>query len=268
MSMSMGTITAGIDCGARVTKALLWQDGKVLAKGTAITGFDQGKSAEQALKQALEQAGLSQDQIRHITATGIGRSIVPLAHSEVTEVTADAKAVVSLIPEARTIIDVGAEEGRAIRCESDGRVKDFAVNEKCAAGAGTFVETMARTLELKLEEIGPLSLKSKQAIPMNAQCAVFAESEVVSLIHQGVAKEDIIRAVHEAMADRVAAMVRRAGLEPVVVLVGGVAHDVGFLYALQNELGVEVKVPENPEFIGALGAAMIAADRSTDRGAD
>jgi len=262
----MSTITAGIDCGARVTKALIWQDGNILAKGTAMTGFDQGKSAEQALNKALEQAGLSQDQLQHIAATGIGRSIVSFAHSEVTEVTADAKAVVTLIPDARTIIDVGAEEGRAIRCEPDGRVRDFAVNEKCAAGAGTFVETMARTLELKLEEIGPLSLKSKQAIPMNAQCAVFAESEVVSLIHQGVAKEDIIRAVHEAMADRIAAMARRAGLEPAVVLVGGVAHDVGFLHALQNELGVEIKVPESPEFIGALGAAMIAAERTNGGG--
>jgi len=259
-------ITAGVDCGARTVKVLILKDGQALARETAITGFDQAASIEQAFQSALKRAGLSREDLRHITATGMGRSAVPFAQSEVTEVTADAKAVVSLIPEARTVIDVGAEEGRAIRCEPDGRVKDFAVNEKCAAGAGTFVETMARTLELKLEEIGPLSLKSQQTIPMNAQCAVFAESEVVSLIHQGTAKEDIIRAVHEAMADRIAAMVRRVGIEEAVVAIGGVAYDIGFLRALQDELGIDVKVPEDPEFIGALGAALCAAERANGGG--
>ncbi len=259
-------ITAGIDCGARVTKALICRGGSVLAKETALTGFDQRACAEQALQQALEQAGLAWDALTHITATGIGRSAISWAHSEITEVSADAKAAVALLPDVRTVIDVGAEEGRAIRCESDGKVKDFAVNEKCAAGAGTFLESMARTLELALEEMGALSLQAKQAIPMNAQCAVFAESEVVSLIHQGTTKSDIIRAVHEAMADRIAAMALRAGLEREVMLVGGVARDVGFFQALVGELGMEVQIPPDPEFVGALGAALIAAERANGEG--
>jgi len=259
-------ITAGIDGGARTIKVLLLQDGKVLAKSSSVTGFDQEASACQAFHSALRQAGVAPEQLQHITATGIGRKVLrtaSMAQSEVTEMSADAKAAVFLFPSVRTVIDVGAEEGRAIRCEPDGRVKDFAVNEKCAAGAGTFVETMARTLEIKLEEAGALSLRAEKVIPMNAQCAVFAESEVVSWIHSGAAKEEIIRAVHEAMADRIAAMARRVGVEREVVLVGGVGRDIGFIQALTRKLEMELLVPEEPQYAGALGAALIATERAS-----
>ncbi len=259
-------ITAGIDCGARTIKVLILQDGKALAKSMALTGFDQQAAVEQAFQSALQQAGLAREQLGHITATGIGRKVVPFANSEITEVSADAKAAVFLFPNVRTVIEVGAEEGRAIRCEADGRVKDFAVNEKCAAGAGTFLETMARALEIKLDEMGALSLKSQKIIPMNAQCAVFAESEVVSLIHAGTAKQDIVRAVHEAMADRIAAMARRVGIEKEVALVGGVGRDIGFIRALRDEVGLELLVPTEPEYVGALGAALIAAERVNSQG--
>ncbi len=255
-------IAAGIDCGARTIKVLILQDGKALAKSMALTGFDQQAAIEQAFASALKQAGLAREQLGHITATGIGRKSVAFAHSEITEVSADAKAAVFLFPSVRTVIDVGAEEGRAIRCEADGKVKDFAVNEKCAAGAGTFLETMARALEIKLDEMGALSLNAQKIIPMNAQCAVFAESEVVSLIHAGIAKEEIIRAVHESMADRISAMARRVGIEREVVLVGGVGRDRGFIRALSDELGLALVVPEGPEYVGALGAALVAAERA------
>lgn len=259
-------ITAGIDYGSRTVKVSLLQDGKILAQSSALTGFDQQAAVEQAFQSALQQAGLARERIQHITATGIGRKAVSFANSEITEVSADAKAAVFLFPNARTVLDVGAEEGRAIRCEPDGRVKDFAGNEKCAAGAGTFIETMARTLEVKLEEMGALSLKAEKIIPMNAQCAVFAESEVVSLIHSGAAKEEIIRAVHEALADRITAMARRVGVEKEVVLVGGIGRDRGFIKALAGELGLELLVPQDPEYAGALGAALIAAERANGQG--
>ncbi len=255
-------ITAGVDCGARTIKVLILQDGKELAKSTVLTGFDQLAAVEQAFQSALQQANLAREQLRHITATGIGRKSVAFANSEITEVSADAKAAVFLFPNVRTVIDVGAEEGRAIRCEADGRVKDFAVNEKCAAGAGTFLETMARALEIKLDEMSALSLKSQKIIPMNAQCAVFAESEVVSLIHAGIAKEDIVRAVHEAMADRIAAMARRVGIEREVALLGGVGKDPGFVAAFKRELELDVLIPPEPEYVGALGAALVAAERN------
>ena len=140
----------------------------------------------------------------------------------------------------------------------NGKVKDFVINERCAAGAGTFVETMARALEIEVEDMGSMSLKSTKTIPMNAQCAVFAESEVVSLIHSRVAKEDIARAIHDAMAGRIASMVLRVGVEKDVVLIGGVALNSGFLPPLQSELNTKLTVPEFPEYVGALGAALIA----------
>ena len=154
------------------------------------------------------------------------------------------------------MIDVGAEDGRAVRCNVQGNIKDFVVNEKCAAGAGSFIEAMARALEVSTEEFAELSLKSKTKIPMNAQCVIFAESEVVSLIHAKTSHPDICRAIHDAIADRIASMVRRVGIEKEVVLVGGVGRNKGFVDSLNRNLGVEVIVPEEPEYASALGAAL------------
>ena len=163
--------------------------------------------------------------------------------------------------DVRTVIDVGAEEGRGIKIEADGKVIDFAVNEKCAAGAGAFAEAMSRALEVSLEEFGQISLKSDKTIPMNAQCAVFAESEVVSLVHAKTPKHDIAKAVHDAIASRIVSMVRRVGINKKIALVGGVSHNPGFLDALERALETEVVVPENPDYIGALGAAIVAGER-------
>ncbi|MEM2977355.1 MAG: acyl-CoA dehydratase activase, partial [Thermoplasmata archaeon] len=154
----------------------------------------------------------------------------------------------------------GAEEGKCLRCDAAGKVIDFAVNEKCAAGAGSFMEAMARALEVPLEELGPLALKSTKTIPMNAQCAVFAESEVVTLVHQKTAKEDIARAVNDAIADRITSMVRKVGFDPDVVLIGGVARNKAFVEAIKRNLQIQVMVPEDPEYVGALGAALAAAE--------
>jgi benzoyl-CoA reductase subunit D len=148
-----------------------------------------------------------------------------------------------------------------VRCNEAGRIEDFAVNEKCAAGAGTFTEAMARALEVDLEELGKMSLRSTQAVPMNAQCTVFAESEVVSLVHAKTPKEDISRAVHDAMASRITSMVRKVGFVKDVVLIGGMARNVGFVNSIQRGLETDCLIPDEPEYVGALGAALIAADR-------
>jgi benzoyl-CoA reductase subunit D len=174
---------------------------------------------------------------------------------------ADAKAGVYLFPKARTIIDVGAEEARAVKCDDKGIMIDFVVNERCAAGAGTFIEAMARALEVKMEDMGPLSLKAERASPINASCVIFGESDVVTLIHRQESKPEIARAVFDAMADRISSMVYRLGVNPDVVLIGGVANDVGFVAALKRKLGIDVFIPENPEFAGAMGAALTAASR-------
>jgi len=252
---------AGIDCGAKFVKALIWDGTNIVAKSSVISGFDQKAAAEQALEMSLTKAGLCQGELAHIAATGAGKEEATFAQSTITEVGANARAVNVLFPSVRTVIDVGAEEGRAIRINEKGRVIDFAINEKCAAGAGTFTETMARALEITLEEMGPLSLKSQKTVPMNAQCAVFAESEVVSLIHAKHAKEDIARAVHDAIADRIASMARKIGIEKDVALVGGVAKNIGFVDSLKRDLQVELLIPEDPEFSCALGAAIVAAEK-------
>lgn len=255
-------ITAGIDMGAKTIKVLILKDGKVLAQSIIAGGFETAETAEQAWQEATAKAGISLQDIENIVATGAGRKEAPHAKADVTEVGADARGILSLFPSVRTVIDVGAEEGRGIKCTADGRVMDFAVNEKCAAGAGAFTEAMARALEVKIEEFGPLSLRSQKAIPMNAQCAVFAESEVVSLVHAKTSKEDIARAVHDAVASRITSMVRRVGVDKDVALIGGVAKNPGFVDSLRRALETEILIPQEPEFVGALGAALIAAQNS------
>lgn len=254
-------MTAGIDMGAKTIKVVILNDGQVVAKSIVLGGLDTKQAAEQAFAEALKSANLSFNEIEHITATGAGKREAPLAYDEVTDVGADAKGATFLFPDARTVIDVGAEEGRGIRCDGSGRVIDFVVNEKCAAGAGAFTEAMARALELKLEEMGELSLQATKTVPMNAQCTVFAESEVVSLVHAKTPKADIARAVHDAIASRIISMVRRVGIEREVVLIGGMAKNIGFVDSLKRGLEMNLLVPEEPEFVGALGAALIAVER-------
>jgi benzoyl-CoA reductase subunit D len=187
--------------------------------------------------------------------------MAPNSNSTISMMGADAQAGVFLFPKTRTIIDVGAEEARAVKCDDNGIMMDFVVNERCAAGAGAFIEAMARALEVKLEDMGPLSLKAERASPINASCVIFGESDVVTLIHRQESKPEIVRAIFDAMADRVSSMVHRLGVNPDVVLMGGVAKDVGFVASLKRKLGIDVLIPEYPEYAGALGAALVAVRR-------
>ena len=253
-------ITAGIDIGIKTTKVVILDDNGILAQNSVLTGWEPQQAGENALAAALAAAHLPRDNVAYIVATGAGRQAFSLAKQDVTEITADARAIVFLHPQVRTLIDVGAEEARALKCTAEGHVADFAVNEKCAAGAGVFIETMARTLELNLDEMGALSLQATGAARLNSQCTVFAESEVVSLIHAQTPKPEIVRGVYDAIAGRTASLVRRVGVEKEIALVGGLAHNIGFFDALKRELGMEVIVPHDPEFIGALGAALIARE--------
>jgi len=255
-------ITAGVDVGAKFVKIVFFDGAKVIGRAKALVGFDVGKSASDLFESALKNAGLTRSDITKVVATGLGRESVhnkpPVNAEVVSEVVADAAGAFYLVPTAKTVIDVGAEEGRGVKVGEGGKVKDFVINERCAAGAGTFVEAMARALEVRVEDMGPLSLKSTQTIPMNAQCCVFAESEVVTLIHSKVSKEDISKAIHDAIASRIGSMVLRVGVEKDVVLIGGVALDQGFLPPLKKELNADIIVPEYPEYVSALGAAIIA----------
>ncbi len=258
--LELHMITAGIDMGSKTIKVVILKDGEIIGKSIELAGFESREAAEKAFAGALEAAGIAQGDIEKTTATGAGRKNAPYTEHEVTEVGSDARGVRELYPNARTVLDVGAEEGRAIRTTDEGKVLDFALNEKCAAGAGAFTESMSRALEVPIEELGPLSLQSDASIPMNAQCAVFAESEVVTLVHAKTPKQDIARAVHDAIASRIVSLARKVGFEPDVVLIGGVAYNTGFVDSLERALETKIIIPEDPEFVGAYGAAIIAAE--------
>ncbi|MBW2262682.1 MAG: CoA activase [Deltaproteobacteria bacterium] len=253
-------ITAGIDIGAMNVKVVVLEDGDVVARTQERTGFDPAAAAEKAVAAALSDAQVKSGELSAKVATGAGRKDVA-ADGEITEVTAAAKGIHHLHPDVRTVIDVGAEEGRGVKVGDSGSVVDFVVNEKCAAGSGAFTEAMARAIEVTLEEFGQISLGSEKTLPMNAQCAVFAESEVVSLVHSGTPKQDIARAVHDSISSRIVSMVRRIGIEEKVALVGGVAYNAGFHDSLERGMQRDVIVPDNPEFVGALGAALAAAEK-------
>ncbi len=254
-------ITAGIDVGSKTIKVLLLKDGKeIVDKKIQLAGNDVAGALKEVWGELLSANNVSEGDIKAIVATGTGKAEATFATKTVTEVGADAKGGVFIMPEARTVIDVGAEEGRAIKVDAGGKVVDFAINEKCAAGAGAFTEAMARALEVPIDEMGPLSLKSTQEVAMNAQCAVFAESELVTLVHNQTPKPDMARAIHNAIADRITSMVRRVGMEEKILLIGGVAKNIGFVDSLKNELGTEVSVPDDPEFVSALGAAIVGAE--------
>ncbi len=257
-------ITIGIDLGTQRVQVVVLKDGNVASRAQALSGFDPTKAAEQAIDEALKKANFKLLDVASFAATGSAVDMAPYAASTVSMMSADAKAGVFLFPKARTIIDVGAEEARAVKCDERGIMVDFVVNERCAAGAGAFIEAMARALEVKLEDMGPLALKAERASPINASCVIFGESDVVSLIHRQESKPEIARAVYDAMADRISSMVHRLGLNPDIILVGGVAKDVGFVASLNRKLGVTVMIPDYPEYAGALGAAIIAATRTKE----
>ena len=256
-------ITAGIDCGAKNTKTVIMKDGQIIGMGSVLTGFDQEEAVEKSLGQALKEAALSRDQIEKIGGTGSGKQSISMTDVEVNDIKAMAKAANYFFPNARTVTDVGAEEGRAVKINEKGGVVDFAINEKCAAGAGTFIEAMGRALETPLEEMGPLALTSDKVIPMNAQCAIFAESEVVGLIHAKTEKQDISKAIHDAMASRIVSMIRRVGVNEDVVMLGGVGYNPGFVEAMKGELRLDkIHIPEAPEYGAAVGAAVVAAEEA------
>jgi len=254
-------LTAGIDIGAKTIKIVIIDGDKIAAKNLTAAGYDVQESLKKAWADIEAQSGLRLADIGKVMATGAGRKDTLYTSDTITEISAAAKGAVALNRDVRTVIDVGAEEGRAIKLDAGGKVLDFAINEKCAAGTGTFTEAMARALEVPLEELGPLSLQSTQAVVMNAQCAVFAESELVTLIHNKTPKPDMARAIHDAIADRIVSLVLRVGLEEKVMLIGGVAKNIGFVTSIKRELETEVIVPEDCEFVGAYGAALAAAGK-------
>jgi benzoyl-CoA reductase subunit D len=256
-------ITAGIDCGAQTTKAIILKNGQIIGKGKVPTGFDQTQAAKESLDQALKAAGIGRKDLQKISATGSHPNSVTIAADCIDAIDAMARCAHFFFPGARTVADVGAEEGRAAKLDDKGKPVDAVVNEKCAAGAGAFIEAMARALDVTTEEMGSLGLQSDKQIPMNAQCVIFAESEVVGLIHSKTPKPDISKAIHDAIASRIVSMIRRIGVNEDVALIGGLARNPCFMASLTRQLKVDrIHTPPDPEFGAAVGAAVAAAENS------
>jgi benzoyl-CoA reductase subunit D len=249
----------GIDMGSKYIKVVILKDNKVIAKSNVLAGFDVTKSGQEAIDKAFKESKIKKEDLEKVISTGTGEKLAPFYDDTKSVVGCDSLGAVFLHPATRTVIDVGAEEGRGMRCDETGKILDFEVNEKCAAGAGAFTEAMSRALEVPLEEFGALSLKATEEIPMNAQCTVFAESEVVTMVHNKVSKANMAKAVHDAMSSRISSMVRKIGFDKDVTLVGGVAKNVGFVDSLNKDLDLKVIVPKDPEYVGALGAALSAS---------
>ncbi|MBP1699640.1 MAG: BzdP [Deltaproteobacteria bacterium] len=251
-------IVAGIDVGGKNLHIILKKEGQILEKASGPAGIKKAEAVEQLYDEILKKAGITRNDVGRVMATGSSAKRVAFADGSIPDAAADARGVNKLVPSARTVIDVGAEEGRAIKVSPEGKVLDFAINDKCAAGTGTFVEAMSRALEVSVNEMSEIALQSTQTLSTNAQCAVFGESEVVSLIHQKTPKPDIARAVMNAIAGRVASVARIVGLEKDVVMVGGMAKNAGFVDSLKKSIDMNIIVPEDPDFVGALGAAEAA----------
>lgn len=250
----------GIDIGAVSAKAVVLKDNGIIHYAIMDTGSNIELIADKIVKRVLEEAEVNFDDVGGIVATGYGRISVPLADKKVTEITCHARGVHHIIPEARTIIDIGGQDSKGMRVDEAGNVIDFVMNDKCAAGTGRFLEVMAKALELRVDELGSISLKSKNPCRISSVCTVFAESEVVSLRAEGKAREDIIAGIHKSIASRIGAMMSQIDHKGLLVLTGGVAKNRGVIKALECELKTSVSIPENPQITGAIGAALIASD--------
>ncbi len=250
-------ITAGIDIGSLTAKCALMRDGELIAYKIIKVSPDLEETARRVFQETLKAAGIKEEEVEKIIATGYGRNKVEFADKRVTEISCHAKGALYFIPTTRTVVDIGGQDSKVIAIEN-GKVAEFVMNDKCAAGTGRFLEVMAAALNLKVEELGEVAEKAKRATKISSTCTVFAESEVISHLASGERVEDIVAGIHEAIASRIAAMARRVKIEPDIVLTGGVAKNRAMKKALEKEFGMEIKTPPEPQIVGAVGAALFA----------
>jgi predicted CoA-substrate-specific enzyme activase len=253
---------AGIDIGSAFSKAVIMGGNKVIAYQVKPSGGNYRLTAEQVMEEALTRAKLSLKDIDYALATGYGAASVSFSHEAASDISCLARGVYYLFPTARTAIDIGGQFTRVFKLDDRGRATAFLLSEKCAAGSGRFLQVIARVLQIDLKDIGELSLNSRNRVDFNTGCAVFAESEAVSRIAEGAAKEDILAGVHRALAAKVETMAARLGIEPDCALVGGGAKDIGLVKSIEESLACTLLVPEEPQIVAALGAALIAREKA------
>ncbi|MDY6822829.1 MAG: acyl-CoA dehydratase activase [Thermodesulfobacteriota bacterium] len=257
----------GIDIGSLSCDAVLVDSNEtILASSVVPTGARNTEAIARARQDVIQKAGVNAADIKAVISTGYGRNRVDDRYASVTEITCHARGIRHLLPDTRLLIDIGGQDSKAIRMDADGRVQDFAMNDKCAAGTGRFLEAMARALEVDIDELGDLDAGAQENLFLSSVCTVFAESEVVSLIADGKPVNEIANGLNRSIAARTLSLVKRIGGEDLsgmpVAMSGGVAHNAGVVRALSAALNTPLHVPENPDIVGALGAALIGRERS------
>lgn len=252
----------GIDSGSTSTNAVIMdQDRNLKAFEVVRTGAKSGESAQRVLKQVIENAGLTREDISWIVSTGYGRVSIPFANENVTEISCHGRGAHYFNNDIRTILDIGGQDSKAIKLDENGEVTDFVMNDKCAAGTGRFLEAIARTLEIGIDEVGPAALTSKEEIEITSMCTVFAESEVISLIANNKEKGDIANGVCHSIANKAYSLMKRVGLQEGYMMTGGVAKNPGVVRAVEEKLGSKLYICPEPEIVGAVGAALYALDK-------
>jgi predicted CoA-substrate-specific enzyme activase len=249
---------AGVDIGSTMTKVVIMNEA-ILASVIGPTGPEHRKLANQVMEEALGKARLPFEDITYVVATGYGRVNVPFADKQITEISCHARGIAHLLPEVRTVIDVGGQDSKGIKI-SNGRVVNFVMNDKCAAGTGRFLEVTAESLGVSLDDMGRLALEAKNRVDISSTCTVFAAQEVVAKLSEGAELNDIIAGLHRAIATRIYGMVRRLKIEREVALTGGGAKNIGLVRALEAKMGFPVLIPPEPLLTGAIGAALLGKD--------
>jgi len=248
--------TLGIDVGSTSSKCVVLKDGKEIVS-KALVPFGAGTSGpERARKEVLEQAGLLETDLSYTLATGYGRNMVEGADAQMSELSCHARGACELFPDVRTVIDIGGQDAKVLRINSNGMMENFVMNDKCAAGTGRFLEVMARVLEVDINEMAVLSARSEKKVDISSTCTVFAESEVISQLSNNADKCDIISGIHRSVAGRTGGLAKRLGVLPQVVMTGGVARNAGVVKALEEELKVPIFTSPLAQYAGALGAAL------------
>jgi predicted CoA-substrate-specific enzyme activase len=250
---------AGIDVGSTMTKTVILNKG-IIASIIGPTGPEQRRLANRVMEEALKKADISLQAITFIVSTGYGRINVPFADKQFTEITCHAKGIIHLFPNAKTIIDVGGQDIKAVKMDTTGKTVDFVMNDKCAAGSGRFIEVIADTLGVPLDKVGELSLQSRNPANISNVCTIWAQQEVAASLAKGMPIFDLLAGVHKSLAERISTMVNRLGVEEAVIITGGGAKNRGLVKALSEKLGHEVLVPDEPLITGALGAALLGKE--------
>jgi predicted CoA-substrate-specific enzyme activase len=250
----------GIDIGTGTSKGVVLKNGDMAAYYSFRSGINYKIAASNLAEQLINKAKISMNDIAYTVSTGYGSSSVTYSNESVSDIRCCAKGIYSIFPEARTVIDVEGQTTQVIRLGKNGQMAEFITSEKCASGSGRFLDIISNVLQISLEDIGPLSLKSKKPVTFTTACAVFGESEAVSRVAEGVAREDILSGVHKAMADKIYTMIERVGLEECCAICGGGALNIGLIKMLESVLKLRLLVPPQPQLVTALGAALFARE--------